>query len=87
MREKSGNLVSWSLGDEMLNSEEVGKVFALHSLGWSPRRISRELKVARNTVKGWLKAGPERHYSGPRRGCILDAHREWLRSRWRAGVA
>jgi len=70
----------------MLNSEEAGRVFVLRKLGWGLKRVGRELGMARNTVKAWLKAGPERCYGGPNRIAGLDDHREWIRERWRVGV-
>lgn len=86
MGRKRGNLVPTNVGDGMLCSEEAGQIFALRKLGWGMRRIGEELGVSRNTVKAWLKAGPDRRYGGPNREATLDVHREWLRERWRAGV-
>ena len=86
MSKNRGKLVSRMSGDGMLNSEEAGQVFALRKLGWGMKRISSELGIARNTVKAWLKAGPERCYGGPNRISGLDAHRDWIRERWRVGV-
>jgi transposase len=70
----------------MLKSEEAGQVFALRKLGWGLRRIGRELGMSRNTVRAWLKAGPDRCYEGPSRLAALIAHRDWIRERWRMGV-
>lgn len=86
MGRNRGKLVPWTAGDGMLNSEEAGRVFVLRKLGWGLKRIGRELGMARNTVKAWLKAGPERCYGGPNRVAVLAAHREWIRERWRVGV-
>ena len=65
---------------------EAGQVFILWKMGWSVRRIVRELGIARNTVRAWLKAGPDRSYGGPNWVVVLDAHRDWIRERWRVGV-
>ncbi len=86
MERNRGKLVPWIPGDGMLNSEEAGQVFALRKLGWGMRRIAAELGMARNTVKAWLEAGPERRYGGPNRIAALDAHQDWMRERWRVGV-
>lgn len=86
MRKDRGTLVSRLVGGEMLSNEETGQVFALRKLGWGLRRIGRELGVSRNTVRAWLKAGPERCYSGPNRVAALDAYGDWIRERWRVGV-
>ena len=83
---KRVSLVLRHAEDGMLGNEEAGQVFALWKLGWSVRRIVRELGIARNTVRAWLKAGPDRSYGGPNRVALLDAHRDWIRERWRAGV-
>ena len=86
MGRNRGKLVPWMSGDGMLNSEEAGQVFALRKLGWGLHRIGGELGIARNTVRAWLKAGPDRCYGGPNRVAVLDAHRAWIRERWLAGV-
>lgn len=86
MRRNRVSLVLRHTEDVMLDKEEVGQVFALWKLGWSVRRIARELGIARNTVRAWLKAGPERCYEGPNRAAVLDPHQVWLKERWKAGV-
>ena len=74
------------LGVEMVESEAVGQLFALRRLGWGTSRIADELGIARNTVKAWLRKGPERRYEGPLRKAVLEPHLGWLRERWQAGV-
>lgn len=71
---------------EMLGSEAAGQLFALRRLGWGTKRIAREMGIARNTVKAWLEKGVDRIYEGPHREKTLEAHADWLRDRWRAGV-
>lgn len=70
----------------MLESEEAMQLFALRKLGWGVKRIALELGISRNTVRDWLRAGPERRYAGPNRLPVLAAHLEWIRERWKAGV-
>lgn len=70
----------------MLESEAVGQLFALRRLGWGTKRIAEELGIARNTVRAWVRKGPERSYGGPMRKSTLEPHLAWLRERWRAGV-
>ena len=41
----------------MLEPGEVSAMVRLKELCWGTRRISRELGVSRNTVKGYLEAG------------------------------
>jgi transposase len=86
MGRNRGKLVPWKAGDGMLCSEEAGQIFALRKLNWGLDRIATELGIARNTVRAWLKAGPDRRYGGPKRMSALGRHQEWMRERWRAGV-
>ena len=86
MGNKRGKLGFRQLGVEMVESEAVGQLFALRRLGWGTSRIADELGIARNTVKAWLRKGPERRYEGPRRIAALEPHLAWLRERWQAGV-
>ena len=54
----------------MLNDRKEGftwQVFALRALGWGMRRIGREVGVALNTVRDWLRAGEDRQYGGESR--------------------
>jgi len=73
-------------GAEMLGAEAVREIFTLRRLGWGTKRIARELGLARNTVRDWLRAGANRAYSTPSRGAILASHLAWIRERFRAGV-
>jgi transposase len=70
----------------MLKDGEVAQVFALRALGWGMRRIARELGVARNTVRDWLRDGEDREYEHEKRKGFLDRHYFWIQSRFQAGV-
>jgi transposase len=70
----------------MLESEAVREMFTLRRLGWGAKRIARELGIARNTVRDWLRKGTNRHYEAPARAPVLAEHLPWLRERFRAGV-
>ena len=70
----------------MLKDREVAQVFALRALGWGMRRIGREIGVARNTVRDWLRAGEDRQYGGEGRPGILDPYYFWIQSRFQSGV-
>lgn len=72
-------------GDEVLSEREVGTIEELRGRGWSVRRIARQLGVARNTVRRWLRRGNEvwRAVGRPR---VLDEHESWLREQYEAGV-
>jgi len=52
-------------GAEMLGSEAVREIFTLRRLGWGTKRIARELGLARNTVRDWLRNGADRTYALP----------------------
>lgn len=86
MANKPGILDSISHGVEMLEAEAVREMFTLHRLGWGAKRIARELGIARNTVRDWLRKGSNREYAGPARTPVLAAHLPWLRERFQAGV-
>lgn len=66
----------------MLEPEEVGRMLALHGLGWGTKRIARELGVARNTVKRYVRAGGYAPYRAPDRPGKLDGLRDWLEERF-----
>jgi transposase len=67
----------------MLEPEEVSAILRLKQLGWGAKRISRELGISRNTVKGYVAAGRWRPYRQPRRKKVLDGQEAWLRERLR----
>ena len=41
----------------MVDPEIVRQLRALHALGWGARRIARELGIARNSVRRYLREG------------------------------
>ena len=43
----------------MVEAEIVRAIRDLHALGWGSKRISRELGIARNSVKRYLRGGPD----------------------------
>lgn len=86
MGHKEGILGSRYQGAEMLGSDAVREIFTLHRLGWGTKRIARELGLARNTVRDWLRNGANRTYPPPARGMLLSEHLVWIRERFLAGV-
>jgi len=79
-------LGSRNQGAEMLGSEAVREIFTLRRLGWGTKRIARELGLARNTVRDWLRGGADRSYATPAKGTLLAEHLAWIRERFRSGV-
>jgi hypothetical protein len=57
----------------------------LHAAGVSLRQISRLLGTDCKTVRRWLRAGDIPSWRRPRRGSMLDAHRDHLERRWAEG--
>jgi transposase len=75
------------MGAEVLERGEVQAIHALAGQGWAVKRISRELGLARNTVRAWLRRGvdwePERMGRPP---ALSGEDQAWVRERFRAGV-
>jgi transposase len=63
----------------MLDKDMRTAILALSRKGLSPRRIARELKVSRNSVRRVLKSGTA-EVSSVERGSQLDEHLEEIRS-------
>jgi transposase len=57
----------------------------LQAAGASLSRISRLLGLDRKTLRRWLQAGAVPTWRKPRRGSVLDQHREYLERRWAEG--
>jgi transposase len=57
----------------------------LHAAGASLSHISRLLGLDRKTLRRWLRAGAAPLWRKPRRGGMLDPHREHLERRWAEG--
>lgn len=70
-------------GDEMRTPDEVTAMLRLWSLGWGAKRIARELKVSRNTVKRYIEGGGWSAYRKPKRAKVLDGCEAWLAERMR----
>lgn len=73
-------------GAEVLDEREVQLIFGLHSRGWTLKAIARELGLARNTVRKWLRRGLEAPWPVTGRPPSLSDSSEWLRERFLAGV-
>jgi len=86
MAQNGGILASRNLGAEMLESEAVRTLFALRRLGWGAKSIGREMGIARNTVRTWLRNGAARQYAIQNRVPMLREHLGWIRERFQAGV-
>ncbi len=68
---------------EMKTPDDVVAIGRLHQLGWGSRRIARELGIARNTVKHYLRDGGWKPYKQPDRVRCLEGQQEWLREQFR----
>jgi transposase len=70
----------------MLGESAVTQIFALRKLGWGAKQIAREMGVARNTVRDWLRGGEDRRYGGEGRPGALDPYHFWIQSRFQSGL-
>jgi transposase len=57
----------------------------LHAAGASLSDIARRLGADRKTLRRWLRAGAIPSWRRPRRGGLLDPHRDHLERRWTEG--
>ena len=57
----------------------------LHTAGVSLSDIARRLGADRKTLRRWLRAGTIPSWRRPRRGSLLDPHRDHLERRWTEG--
>lgn len=71
-----------SKGERMQDPETIQQMLQLHTLGWGTKRISGELKVARNTVKRYLAAGGYVPYQSPKRPGKLADLADWLKEQF-----
>ena len=69
--------------DPRSEPDEVSAILRLNELGWSSKRIARELGISRNTVKGYVVAGGWTPYRQPQRNKELDGQETWLKERLR----
>jgi len=70
----------------MLGESAVAQIFALRDLGWGAKQIAREVGIARNTVRAWLRGGEDRRYGGEGRPGVLDSYYFWIQSQFQGGV-
>jgi transposase len=69
-------------GDVMRTPDEVAAMERLRALGFGTRRISRELGIARNTVRRYLATGGWSPCQMPPRASALDGLEAWLAERF-----
>ncbi len=74
------------LGAEVLDAREVQGIFGLLGRGWRVKAIARELGMARNTVRAWVRRGPDAERPLTGRPLALVGHEDWLKARFLAGV-
>lgn len=67
----------------MKTPDDVAAIVRLHQLGWGTKRIARELGIARNTVKHYVREGGWTPYKKPERPKSLDELDDWLREQFR----
>ena len=70
----------------MLGESAVAQIFALRKLRWPIKKIAREVGLSRNTVRDWLREGPDRSYAGGSRPGLLDKYYFWIQNQFNAGV-
>ena len=70
----------------MLKDGDVRSLFALKQRGWAIKAIARELELAPNTVRSWLRRGEEAPPPVMGRRPILKALLPWVRNRFQEGV-
>ena len=67
---------------EMMKPDEAARMVRLHELGWGTRRIAREFRCSRNTVRRYLEAGGWARHGRTGRAGKLAGLDEWLRERF-----
>ena len=73
-------------GAEVLDERAVQSIFGLLERGWRVKAIARELGLARNTVRSWVRRGRDAPRPRTGRPSSLSGHEGWLRERFLAGV-
>jgi transposase len=71
-------------GSEMMTPEDVAAIVRLSGLGWGSKKIARELKISRNTVKKHMRQGRYVPYRNPERTKALDGLEAWLKEKFLA---
>ncbi len=67
---------------DVKDQETVELMLRLKRAGWSARRIARELRCSRNTVRRYLEQGGWRPASSPNRKAVLDGREDWLKQQF-----
>src|SRR6185295_1392026 len=75
---EAGSQETKTLWVPMLDPEIVKQIRALAALGWGKKRITRELGVARNSVKRYLREGAEAETQTRPGAWTLDAEQQAL---------
>ena len=86
MSEGGRTRVPVETGAKVLDAREVQVIFGLLGRGWRVKAIARELGLARNTVRAWVRRGPDAERPRTGRPLALVGHEEWLKARFLAGV-
>jgi transposase len=86
MEKEGWTLGPRQLGAEVLDAREVQGIFGLLGRGWRVKAIARELGLARNTVRAWVRRGPDADRPRTGRPLALAGHEDWLKARFLAGV-
>jgi transposase len=86
MEKEGWTLGPRQLGAEVLDAREVQGIFGLLGRGWRVKAIARELGMARNTVRAWVRRGPDADRPRTGRPLALVGHEVWLKARFLAGV-
>jgi hypothetical protein len=69
----------------MLKDGDVRSLFALKRRGWAIKAIARELELAPNTVRSWLRRGEEAPPPVMGRRPVLKDLLPWVRGRFQDG--
>lgn len=73
-------------GAEVLDAREVEGIFGLLGRGWEVKAIAQALGMARNTVRAWMRRGPDAERPRTGRPLALAGHEDWLKAWFLAGV-
>lgn len=73
-------------GVKVLDEREIAALFALAKRGWSIKAMARELGWDRNTIRGWLRRGPDAKRPVVGRPKLLADEEGWLLEEFKAGT-
>ncbi len=82
MKVYEGLLTNNKREEMMYNPEEVDKILALHQQGWGSKRIAKEMKISRNTVRKYINQKGWKPYKTPIRSSTLKNIEEWIEKRF-----